>query len=65
MHNIKLKWRGDRGSRALKRVGDIETSIIALDDEDLLDLHDIFAGSPTSTMAIFASDEMQRRNITG
>jgi hypothetical protein len=38
-------WRADRGARALKTVSEIEASIASLHDEDLLDLHDIFAGS--------------------
>jgi len=59
----KLKWRADRGARALKTVSDIEASIGSLNDEDLLDLHDIFIGSPTSALATFASAEMQRRNL--
>ncbi|MDB5701452.1 MAG: hypothetical protein JWL66_1651 [Sphingomonadales bacterium] len=63
MRNDKQKWRADRGARALKTIDDIEASIVSLNDEDLLDLHDIFIGWPTSALATLASAEMRRRNL--
>lgn len=64
MQRDKPNWRAHRGARALKTVSEIEASIGSLNDEDLLDLQDIFAGSPTSALARFASVEMLRRNLT-
>lgn len=63
MQNIIRKWRADHGARALKTVGEIEASIASLNDDDLLDLHDIFIGSPTGALATLASAEMRRRNL--
>lgn len=63
MQNNTRKWRADHGARALKTVADIEGSIVSLDDEDLLDLHDIFIGMPTGALATFASAELRRRNL--
>ena len=64
MQRDKPKWRANRGARALKTVSEIEASIISLHDEDLLDLHDIFAGSPGSALETLASNEIRRRNLT-
>jgi hypothetical protein len=38
----RRKWRADPGARAIKRLANIEASIAALANEDLLDLVDIF-----------------------
>jgi hypothetical protein len=64
MQSSKAKWRADRGARALKVIRDIEDSIAALNGEDLLDLDDIFAGSPTSALAILAAAELKRRQLS-
>lgn len=64
MQRTKPKWRADRGANALKIFSEIETSIVALNDEDLLDLQDIFAGSPGSALGTLALDEMRRRNLS-
>ncbi len=63
MNRIKPKWRADRGANALKTISDIEASIVKLEDEDLLDLQDIFAGLPDSALGKLALDEMRRRNL--
>jgi hypothetical protein len=42
---------------------DIETSIEALHDECLLDLHDIFRGHPGSTLGEMTEVEMARRGL--
>lgn len=42
----------------MKTVTEIEASIALLDDENLLDLHDMFAG-----LATLASTRMQRRSL--
>jgi hypothetical protein len=57
-------WRANRAIRTQKTVGDIEASIVALNDEDLLDLHDIFVPFPSSALAKLAADEMRRRNLS-
>jgi len=61
---LKSKWRADRGARAKKSVSQIEAEVAALNDEDLLDLYDIFAGSKVSALATLAAAEMQRRNLS-
>jgi hypothetical protein len=63
-NRVKSKWRADRGARAIKTVSQIEAEVAALNDEDLLDLYDIFAGSTVSELATLASAEMQRRNLS-
>jgi hypothetical protein len=64
MQRDKQNWRANRAVRALKTLSEIEASIVSLGDEDLLDLHDIFAGSPAGALATLASAEMVRRNLT-
>ena len=64
MQRDKQNWRANRAARALKTVTEIEASIRALGDEDLLDLHDIFASSPATMLATFAAAEMDRRNLS-
>ncbi len=63
MQRDKTKWRADHGARALKTVSQIEASIVALDDEDLLDLRDIFLETPNSPLGGFAAIEVQRRSL--
>ncbi len=63
MQRDRTKWRADRGARALKSIDEIQTSIAALDDDDLLDLHDIFRGPSRTTLGEMASAEMQKRNL--
>lgn len=63
-HKVKSKWRADRGARAVKTVSQIESEVAALNDDDLLDLYDIFAGSTVSALAALAADEMQRRDLS-
>ncbi len=63
MQRTKPKWRADRGAKALKIVSEIEASISELNDNDLLDLQDIFAEAPPSTLGILAANEMRRRNL--
>jgi hypothetical protein len=64
MQKDKPKWRADHGARALRTLSGIEASIAALHDEDLLDFQDIFAGSPGSALGQWASEEVQRRNLS-
>jgi len=64
MQKERTKWRADRATRALKRLDEIEASIIALQDNDLLDLADIFIGQLGTPLAEIASTEMAKRNIS-
>lgn len=57
-------WRAYRGTRAIKRLADIESSIAALADDDLLDLADIFIRAPQTAISAIASAEMAKRNIS-
>lgn len=63
MQQQRMKWRADHGSRAVKAMGAIQDSIEALNDEDLLDLHDIFRDQDHSPIAELAAAEMQKRDI--
>ena len=54
MQRNKSKWRVYRSARAVNTVSEIEVSIVALDDEDLLDLHDIFAKAAASALGTLA-----------
>ena len=45
MLRTRMKRLADRGELAVQRLADIETSILQLGDEDLLDLADIFNAS--------------------
>lgn len=64
MQQERMKWRADRGTRACKRLDLIEASITALDDEDLLDLQDIFRSAITSPLGEMAMAEISRRGLT-
>jgi hypothetical protein len=61
---VKSKWRSERGARAVKPGSEIKAEIGGLNDEDLLDLYDIFAGSTVSALAALAAVEVQRRNLS-
>lgn len=63
MRTPKTKWRADRGTRAVRLIASLESSILRLGDEDLLDLHDIFASDPGSPIDQFAQTEMRRRSL--
>jgi hypothetical protein len=59
----RIKRRADRGARAIKRLALVDAEIVGLADEDLLDLADIFANAPGSTIGAVAAAEMTRRGI--
>ncbi|MCP3735736.1 hypothetical protein M9979_12715 [Sphingomonas sp. RP10(2022)] len=50
--------------RAAARLSDIEAAVVALGDEDLLDLADIFANAPGTPLAGMAATEMRRRKLS-
>ena len=58
------KWRANRGTRAVKRLVEIEASIKALSNDDLLDFADIFVSSSPTALGNIASAEMERRGIS-
>jgi hypothetical protein len=63
MLRTRMKRRADRGELAVQRLADIETSIVRLGDEDLLDLADIFNASADTPLGAIAVSEMTRRGI--
>lgn len=60
----RIKRRADRGTRAIKRLHLIDAEIVALADEDLLDLADIFASVTGSQIGAAATAEMTKRGIS-
>ena len=64
MHSRQTKLVAERGARALRSLRLIEGSIGTLNDEDLLDLADIFKGQPDAPLSDMASIEMTRRGIS-
>lgn len=64
MQRPKTKWRADHGARAVKLVDRIAASIAQLDDEDLLDLQDIFADDRECPLETMASLEIERRGLS-
>ena len=64
MLKIRMKRDAEQNAAAMKRLTQIETSIIELPDEDLLDLADIFREKSETAIARYAFAEMARRKIT-
>ncbi len=50
-------------ARAAISLAAIQASVAALNDEDLLDLADIFANMPASPLKAMASAEVTNRNL--
>jgi hypothetical protein len=63
MLKTRMKRLAARGKYAAERPTEIETSIIGLGDEDILDLADIFRATPDSALGKIVQAEMTRRNI--
>ena len=63
MLRTRMKRLASQGERMEKRVAAIETAIVALDNDDLLDLADIFEAKPDNPIKEIANAEMQRRGI--
>jgi len=59
----RREWRADHGARAIKRIVDIEVSIAALANEDLLDLADIFLNQPHAPLSQMTAAEMAKRHL--
>lgn len=64
MLKLHIKRRLADGARAHGRLAAIEASVVALVDDDLLDLADIFARGEPTPLGEIARAEMQRRNLT-
>lgn len=60
----RMRQRAESGLRARKRLTEIDASISALKDEDLLDLADIFSAEPHTPLGDAAFAEMKRRNLS-
>jgi hypothetical protein len=64
MLKLRMKRDAEQNAGAMKRLTQIETSIIKLGNEDLLDLADIFKEKSEAAIAHYAFAEMARRNIS-
>ena len=60
----RIKRRELEGARAVEMIADVRASIVALNDEDLLDLADIFRGDAKASLMTLAAAEMERRNLS-
>ena len=64
MLNSRVKRRTAFAAQAVSQLADIQASIVALNDEDLLDLADIFDAQAGSPLRELASAEMAKRNLS-
>ena len=64
MLKIRMRQRAADGARARKWLAKIDASISALNDEDLLDLADIFSIEAHTPLGDAAFAEMKRRNLS-
>lgn len=63
MLKLKAKRQARQNARAESHLAAIHASIIALDDEDLLDIADIFRDRRDTPLAAFAFAEVERREL--
>ena len=64
MLKIRNKRRVEQGVQATERLARVEASIGALQNEDLLDLADIFRSQIDTPLAEMAAAEMKKRAIS-
>lgn len=64
MLKARMKRLAEQSERAERRINAVETAIITLDDDDLLDLADIFEARPDNPIKDIARAEMQKRAIS-
>lgn len=64
MLETRRKRLAARDARAVQLVAEIERSIAGLENEDLLDLADIFRGARRGALGEMAAREMARRGIS-
>lgn len=63
MLKFRIKRQEAIIERTFERLAAVEASIVALDDEDLLDFADIFVRGAPTPLREMAEAEMQRRQI--
>jgi hypothetical protein len=64
MMKLRIKREAERNAGAMKRLTQIEMSIIELGNEDLLDLADIYREKSETATAQYAFAGMARRKIS-
>ena len=64
MLKTRMKRQAGQNERARAHLSLIESSILALSDDDLLDLADIFNSEPRTPLGELAFAEMARRSIS-
>ncbi|HEU0066907.1 MAG TPA: hypothetical protein VFQ57_06675 [Sphingomonas sp.] len=64
MLKSRIKRHTTENARAAARLADIQASIAALNDDDLLDLADIFGGDAQTPLKEMAGAEMAKRNLS-
>ncbi|RXD07587.1 hypothetical protein EQZ23_06140 [Sphingomonas sp. UV9] len=64
MLKSRIKRRTVEGAQAVAQLAAIHASIAALNDEDLLDLADIFAQETSGTIKAMAGAEMTKRSLS-
>ncbi|RZL81802.1 MAG: hypothetical protein EOP66_05605 [Sphingomonas sp.] len=64
MLKTRTRKQNEQRERASERLDLIKTSILALSDDDLLDLADIFSGEPRTPLGELAFAEMAKRDIS-
>ena len=64
MLKSRAKRQAVESARAVVRLAEIQASISALNDEDLLDLADIFADAGDAPLAAMAAAEMMKRGLS-
>ncbi|MEH3036218.1 MAG: hypothetical protein PGN23_06965 [Sphingomonas adhaesiva] len=64
MLKLKAKRIAVRNAESAMALAGITASVVALDDEDLLDLADIFARGSDTPLGSIARTEMARRGIS-
>jgi hypothetical protein len=63
MLKTRSKRLADHSGRAIQRLAEIEASILSLNDDDLLDLADIFKEKPATPLGLVSSKEVARRQL--
>ncbi|RYF12952.1 MAG: hypothetical protein EOO77_16565 [Oxalobacteraceae bacterium] len=64
MLKLRMRRLAARGDHATERLAGIRASIKILDDEDVLDLADIFRAMPSTVLGQIVQAEMTRRGIS-
>jgi len=64
MLKTRIKHQATATRRAVARLADVEASVMALGDEDLLDLADIFSGPVPTALGEMATAEMRKRKLS-